>query len=293
LSSPEEDEHMSITLRFRGVRGSLATPGLDTAQVGGNTSCVEVRVGDHRIVLDAGSGLRALGDELVAQGGSHTTLLLSHLHWDHIQGLPFFAPIYAPGHRVDVVSGPNGVLPLADALRRQMCAPFFPVEFDDVAHQVGVHEARAGEVLRVGDATVRLARLNHPDPVWGYRIERGGHSVVYATDTEHYACVDPVLKKLAAGADVLIYDAQYSPEEYRGEHGMAKVGWGHSTWQAAVELARAAGVKKLVLFHHDPRRSDAGVAELEARAQAAFAGTIAAREGEVLEVSEGAVASAA
>ncbi len=282
-----------ITLRFRGVRGSLATPGATTARVGGNTSCVEVDVGDQRIVLDAGSGLRALGDELIATGPSQTTILLSHLHWDHIQGLPFFAPIYAPGHRVEIVSGGNGVMPLGDALRRQMSAPFFPVEFDEVAAQVAVREARAGETLAVGDATVRLARLNHPDPVWGYRIERGGRSVVYATDTEHYACVDPVLRKLATGADVLIYDAQYTPEEYRGEHGMAKVGWGHSTWQAGVELARAAGVKQLILFHHDPRRSDDAVAELEARAQAAFPATIAAREGELLHVSAGAVAAAA
>jgi phosphoribosyl 1,2-cyclic phosphodiesterase len=286
----------NITLRFRGVRGSLATPGPTTAAVGGNTSCVEVTVGDHRIVLDAGSGLRALGDELVAQGGSDTTLLLSHLHWDHIQGLPFFTPLYVPGHRVEVVSGANGVMPLHDALRRQMTAPFFPVELDDVAGRLDVREARAGEIVRVGDATVRLARLNHPDPVWGYRIERGGRSVVYATDTEHYACVDPVLRRLAAGADVLIYDAQYTPEEYRGDHGPAKVGWGHSTWQAGVELARAAGVRTLVLFHHDPRRSDDAVAELEARARAAFPGAVAAREGEVLDVAaaaDGVAASAA
>ncbi|MCA9676158.1 MAG: MBL fold metallo-hydrolase [Myxococcales bacterium] len=276
--------HPDIVLRFRGVRGSLATPGPSTVGVGGNTSCVEVQIGDARLVLDAGSGLRALGDELVATGGSHTTLLLSHLHWDHIQGLPFFAPIYTPGHRVEVISGGNGVMPLEAALRRQMCAPFFPVAFDDVTAQVSARELRAGETLRVGDATVRMARLNHPDPVWGYRIEHGGRAVVYATDTEHYACVDPVLRRLAADADVLIYDAQYTPEEYRGDGGPARVGWGHSTWQAAVELARAANVRRLVLFHHDPRRSDAAVADLEARARIAFPGTVAAREGDEIRV---------
>ncbi len=282
-----------ITLRFRGVRGSLATPGLATAAVGGNTSCVEVVVGDTRIVLDAGSGLRGLGDELVAGGPSQTTLLLSHLHWDHIQGLPFFTPIYLPGHRVEVVSGPNGVMPLADALRRQMSAPFFPVEFDEVSAQVSTREARAGEALKIGDVTVRMARLNHPDPVWGYRLEHGGRSVVYATDTEHYECVDPVLRKLAAGADTLIYDAQYTPEEYRGEAGPARVGWGHSTWTAAVELARAAGVRQLVLFHHDPRRDDDAVAAIEARARASFPSTVAAREGEVVTVGDDAAARAA
>ena len=280
-------QHTDFVVRFHGVRGSLATPGPATAAVGGNTSCVEVACGETRIVLDAGTGLRAVGDRLIAAGGSETTLLLSHLHWDHIQGLPFFAPIYAPGHRVEVVSGPNGVMALGDALRRQMSAPFFPVDFDEVSRQLSAREARPGDALAVGAATVRMARLNHPDPVYGYRIDHAGRSVVYATDTEHYACVDPVLRSLAAGADVLIYDAQYTPEEYP-----AKVGWGHSTWAAAVELARAAGVRSLVLFHHDPRRSDAGVAEIEARARAGFAGTIAAREGLVIDVAD-AVASAA
>jgi phosphoribosyl 1,2-cyclic phosphodiesterase len=270
---------MKLEVQFHGVRGSLASPGAATAGVGGNTSCVEVTCGDARIVLDAGSGLRGLGDRVVAAGPSSTTILLSHVHWDHIQGLPFFAPIYVPGHRVELVSGPNGVMPLDEVMRRQMAAPFFPVEWAQLPAEVRARDARPGERLAIGDATVTMARLNHPDPVWGYRIDAGGASVVYATDTEHYACVDPALRSLARGADVLIYDAQYTPEEYPG-----KVGWGHSTWTAAVELARAAGVRQLVLYHHDPRRSDAQVAEIEARAQDAFASTVAAREGLVIDV---------
>jgi phosphoribosyl 1,2-cyclic phosphodiesterase len=249
---------------------------------------VEVTAGDTRIVLDAGSGLRNLGDALVARGPTETTILLSHLHWDHIQGLPFFVPIYIPGNRVEVISGPNGVMPLEAALRRQMCAPFFPVELDEVSTQLKASEVRGGQPFRVGPMRVVAAKLNHPDPVYGFRIELGAHSVVYATDTEHYACVDPALRKLATGADILIYDAQYTPEEYPG-----KVGWGHSTWAAGVELAKAAGVKQLVLFHHDPRRSDAQVAELEARARAQFAGTVAAREGAILATGEVAPARAA
>ena len=269
--------HDDLSVRFLGVRGSLATPGASTAGVGGNTSCVEVTAGDTRIVLDAGSGLRTLGDSLVARGPTETTILLSHLHWDHIQGLPFFVPIYIPGNRIEVISGPNGVLPLEQALRRQMCAPFFPVEFDEVSTQLRAREVRGQQPFHVGPVRVFAAKLNHPDPVYGYRLEVGGKSIVYATDTEHYACVDPTLRSLAADADILIYDAQYTPEEYP-----AKVGWGHSTWSAGAELARAAGVKQLVLFHHDPRRSDAQVAELEGRARGVFAGTIAAREGMTL-----------
>jgi len=279
--------HVDLSVRFLGVRGSLATPGAATAGVGGNTACVEVTAGDTRIVLDAGSGLRALGESLVARGPTETTILLSHLHWDHIQGLPFFVPIYIPGNRIEVVSGPNGVMPLEAALRRQMGAPFFPVEFDEVSTQLRAREVRGQQPFHVGPVRCFAAKLNHPDPVYGYRLEVGELSIVYATDTEHYSCVDPTLRKLAAGADILIYDAQYTPEEYP-----AKVGWGHSTWSAAVELARAAGVKQLVLFHHDPRRTDAQVADLEARARGAFAGTVAAREGLTLVAGESARAAA-
>ncbi len=268
-----------LSIHFHGVRGSIAAPGVTTARVGGNTSCVEVLAGDNRIVFDAGTGLRGLGDRLIASGPSATTLLLSHLHWDHIQGLPFFTPIYVPGNWIEVVSGPNGAMPLGEALRRQMSAPFFPVEFDDVSRQVRAREARVGEPFAIGDVRVTMARLNHPDPVYGYRLEHKGASIVYATDTEHFACVDPALARLATDADVLIYDAQYTPEEYPG-----KVGWGHSTWEAAVALARSAGVRQLVLYHHDPRRTDDGVAAIEARTQAVFAGARAAREGDVLHV---------
>lgn len=277
-------------IHFHGVRGSLASPGVHTARVGGNTSCVEVNAGSTRIVLDAGTGLRDLGERLL-QGGSETrrktSILLSHVHWDHIQGLPFFTPIYVPGWEIDVISGPNGVMPLEEVLRRQMSPPFFPVAFDNLSSRVRAVDARPGRTFPVGpagDVAVTMARLNHPDPVYGYRIEWNGRSVVYATDTEHYSCVDPTLRKLAEGADLLIYDAQYTPEEYRGETGAARVGWGHSTFEAATELARAAGVGTLVLFHHDPRRADDEVAELEARARALFPGTLAAREGVTIAV---------
>lgn len=278
----------NFNLEFHGVRGSLAAPGASIARVGGNTSCVEVVAGDTRIVLDAGTGLRAVGERLVGQPSSHTTVLLSHVHWDHIQGLPFFPPIYVPGHRVDVVSGPNGFMPLEQVLRRQMSPPCFPVAFDDIAERVTARDVRPGHALRIGDVSVRMARLNHPDPVYGYRLDYRGSSVVYATDTEHWSCIDPTLRALAAGADVLIYDAQYTPEEYPG-----KVGWGHSTFAAAAELARAAGVGQLVLFHHDPRRDDDAVAEIEARARELFYQTSAAREGLRLDVLGGALADAA
>lgn len=267
-------------VRFWGVRGSIASPGASTAQVGGNTSCVEVRCGGQRLILDAGTGLRALGDSLLAEKQPiDAALLLSHFHWDHIQGLPFFVPAYLPSTKLTIVGSSDGRHSLRDKLSRQMTEPHFPVQLDDLSAELGYREARPNQALEIGDVRVKVARLNHPGGVFAYRIEHAGRSIVYATDTEHYACVDPVLKSLAEGADLLIYDAQYTPEEYPG-----KVGWGHSTWEAAVRLANAAGVRQLVLFHHDPRRSDEQVAALEARAATARPGTTAAREGSVMRV---------
>jgi hypothetical protein len=157
---------LGLSVRFLGVRGSIPVPGpLTTA--GGNTACVEVTAGDTRIILDAGSGLRSLGNERKAHGPRHSTILLSHLHWDHVCGLPFFTPIYVPGHRVEIASGPNGVMPTHEAIRALFRAPFFPVDFADIAPQVTVRELPANDRFTIGDITITLGKLNHPDPVYG------------------------------------------------------------------------------------------------------------------------------
>jgi phosphoribosyl 1,2-cyclic phosphodiesterase len=251
--------------------------------VGGNTSCVEVRCGAERLVLDAGTGLRVLGNALLRDKtpSMSMTLLLSHFHWDHIQGLPFFVPAYMPQTKLMVVGSSDGRHSLRDKLSRQMTEPHFPVQLDDLAAELTYREARPGQRFDVGDVHVRVARLNHPGGVYAYRLDHAGCSVVYATDTEHYACVDPALRTLAQGADVLIYDAQYTPDEYQ-----SKVGWGHSTFVAGTELAKSAGVGQLVLFHHDPVRTDEGVADIERAAQSLYAATIAAREGLVINVDD-------
>ena len=272
-----------MKIRFWGVRGSIASPGPDTAEVGGNTSCVEVICGATRIVLDAGTGLRALGNELLKNGDSLAmTMLLSHYHWDHIQGLPFFVPMYLKATDLSIIGAASGVLSVKETLERQMSAPVFPVRFDQVGARVSTREVEPNETFDVGEAKVTVARGHHPGGVVAYRIDHEGESVVYATDTEHYACVDPALRKLAEGAGVLIYDSQYVPEEYP-----AKLGWGHSTYVAGAELAQSSGVSELVLFHHDPTRADAGVRDIEARAQALFSNSSAAREGMVLDVRAG------
>ena len=271
-----------MEIRFWGVRGSIASPGPETASVGGNTSCVEVMCNSQRIVLDAGTGLRALGNALVATREPQSlALLLSHFHWDHIQGLPFFVPAYMPQTKLTIVGASDGRHSLRDKLSRQMTEPHFPVQLDDLSAQLTYREARPMQTFDLGEVRVKVARLNHPGGVFAYRLEHEGTSIVYATDTEHYACVDPALKNLAQGADVLIYDAQYTEEEYQ-----SKVGWGHSTYVAGAEVAKAAGVKRLVLFHRDPMRTDEGVMMIEMAAGALFENTIAAREGLVITTSD-------
>lgn len=262
-----------VRVRFWGVRGSIPSPGEHTVLVGGNTTCVEVEAGEDRIVFDAGSGLRGLGDAIMKRGGhGNVHLAFTHVHWDHIMGLPFFVPLYVPSAVVTLYSAQGTDLP--SVLRRQMGSPVFPVALDTVGADVRYVELSASARTQIGGLTLSSCLLNHPDPVMAYRVDVAGRSVVFATDTEHGTAADDDLVKLARGADVLIYDAQYTPEEYE-----TKRGWGHSTFEAGARIARAAGAKRLVLFHHDPSRTDVEVAAIVKRAKECFPETIAAREG--------------
>ena len=277
---------MTLEVRFWGVRGSIASPGPKTALVGGNTSCVEVLCGSERLIFDAGTGLRALGDSLIGSGEKKATLLLSHHHWDHIQGLPFFVPLYLPDSEIRIIGPKTEKHSMRDVLAHQMTSPVFPVRLNQVPSRLETEQIAPGHRLEVGGATISTAKLNHPGGCLAYRVDYQGKSVVYATDTEHYACVDPELRRLAAGADILIYDCQYTPEEYDGKVGPPRTGWGHSTFVHGAQLAMATGAKKLVLYHHDPRRDDDAVAAIEAQAQSLFVDSVAAREGLRLEVGQ-------
>lgn len=274
-----------FSVRFWGVRGSIPTPGPNTVQFGGNTSCIEVRVGGEILIFDAGTGIRGLGRKLLSELPVVARMFFTHFHWDHIQGFPFFAPAFVKGNRLDLFGAKKLTSTLAETLIGQMNFPNFPVHLEDMAATINFHDLREGEAVACGDAVISNTQLNHPGGCFGYRVDFAGHSVVIATDTEHYSCLDQKLVDLAEGADLLIYDAMYTPQEYVGSAQVAaKTGWGHSTWEEGVRVARAAHVRKLVLFHHDPDHDDAVVKQIETQARQVFAETEAAYEGLTIQL---------
>jgi phosphoribosyl 1,2-cyclic phosphodiesterase len=270
-----------LSVRFWGVRGSIACAGHSYERYGGNTSCIEVLCGDERLIFDAGTGLRALGKSLEPVEPVEIDLFLSHSHLDHIFGLPFFPCLFNPDNRVRLWAG--HLLPerrLKEVLGMVMADPLFPVPPEVFAAQTEYRDFRAGEILtpRPGIRLVTIP-LNHPNGATGYRIEFAGKSICYVTDTEHRKeGLDRAILNLVRGTDLFIYDATYTDLEYP-----QYIGWGHSTWQEGVRLAEAAKVRQLVLFHHDPAHDDVTMARIEAEAAAARPGTIAAREGMTLE----------
>lgn len=272
-------------VRFWGVRGSIPVPGPDTAEIGGNTSCVEVRCGESRIIFDGGTGLRLLGASWLKDMPLTAHLFFSHVHWDHIQGFPFFAPAFVKGNTIHMYGAANVTGTVETALAGQMETPNFPVHLSQLPATLQFHDLNEGETVTIdGEVRVTSAAGNHPGGVFAYRVDYRGHSVVYATDTEHYSIPDPKLVALARGADVLIFDTMYTPEEYAGEHGSPKTGWGHSHYEAGIALVKAAGIRRYVLFHHDPSQTDAMVREKERRARELYPDSLAAYEGLVLDL---------
>lgn len=268
---------------FWGVRGSVACPGPDTLEYGGNTSCVEMNCGDFNLIFDAGTGLRNLGDKLAGEELNYD-IFMSHTHIDHIAGFPFFKPVYSPKSRLKMWAGhllKNG-LTLKEVMESLMDQPFFPISVDLLESTIIWTDFEAGESIKLSDeVTLNTAPLVHPDGATGYRVNFNGKSVCYVTDTEHTpGKPDKNILKLIEGADVLIYDSTYTDGEFPGH-----TGWGHSTWQEGMRLCDAAGVKKFVAFHHDPYHGDKfmdGVAEALEKARPG--GGVVAREGMVLEV---------
>jgi phosphoribosyl 1,2-cyclic phosphodiesterase len=269
-----------FSVTFWGVRGSIACPGHEFERYGGNTSCVEVRCGEHLLIFDAGTGLRPLGVRLKGLSSLEIDLFLTHSHLDHIVGIPFFKPLFDAGNKVSFWAG--HLLPernLRDVLCTMMVPPLFPVPIDIFAAKTSYNDFAVGQTLQPRPGvTLRTAQLNHPNGATGYRIDYDGKSICYVTDTEHVAGkLDANILSLIEGADMLIYDSTYTEAEYPRYKG-----WGHSTWSEGLRLAEAAGVKTFVAFHHDPSHDDEfmdGVADALAKARP---GSLVAREGTTL-----------
>jgi phosphoribosyl 1,2-cyclic phosphodiesterase len=307
-----------MRVRFLGVRGSLPVPGPRTERYGGNTSCVEVITGaGTRIVIDAGTGIRRLGKELTgpemeAAGTGETHILVSHTHWDHIQGLPFFAPLYRPGNRVVVYAGHRNSDHLRSILASPTDAPYFPVPSNQVRAEVLFRELPEGARFEIHDARVQCTRLNHPYVATAYAVVADGARVAYVSDTapfadilfgEEFVAKPPVMDlplasrealramrgsvvALCEGADLVIYDTMFTPEDYQ-----LLPHFGHSRPSDAIEVSAEAGARALALYHHAPERSDDEIDLMLAEARTVAAGqglgVIAAYEGLDLPLGKG------
>jgi phosphoribosyl 1,2-cyclic phosphodiesterase len=273
-----------VKVKFWGVRGSIPVPGANTVRTGGNTPCVEVRSSDREIViLDAGTGIRLLGLDLLSRPSERlvAVLLFSHTHWDHIQGLPFFSPARLRHNRLVILGGHRVGRQLQQVLAGQMTDAYLPFALDDLQADLLIKEVHNGERIIVGDNTsVVPCLLPHPGGVFGYRIQNQSKVVVYATDINHpIGSLDPRIVELAQDADLLIHDAQFTRQE-KSE----RPDWGHSSWDEAVQVALQARVGRLALFHHDPMHTDDELDEIEKQAQQQFGATFLAREGMELTV---------
>ena len=276
-----------FTVHFWGVRGSIACPGSETVRYGGNTPCVEMRVGSERLIFDGGTGLRVLGQSLLAQMPVTGHLFFSHYHWDHIQGFPFFVPAFIKINTFYIYGtiAPDGST-VQHRLNDQMLHPNFPVPLQIMGADLKFVDISVGKSIKISDdIVVETALLNHPGEAVGYRVNWHNYSAAYVSDTEHFPDrLDENVLFLARNADVLIYDATYSDEQYHSEK-TSKVGWGHSTWQEAVKVAKAANVKRLVIFHHDPLHNDDFMDKTGEQVAEQFPNSLIAREGLSIQLS--------
>ncbi|HZP34128.1 MAG TPA: MBL fold metallo-hydrolase [Candidatus Acidoferrales bacterium] len=275
-------------LSFWGVRGSTPTVDRATWRYGGNTSCLELITPDGgRLILDCGTGLRILGNRLAASPEKtvQADILVTHYHWDHIQGIPFFAPLYSPHNKFHFYSFRSEFIG-QDSLKRvfeaQMAHPYFPVDLHAMSANREFTDVAGGDCFSIGKTRVTTCWLNHPQGCLGYRIETAVGTIVYATDNQPGNLeYDRNLRRFAEAADIFINDAQYTPQELERHRG-----WGHSSWREGVRIAEAAGVRNLVLFHHDPDSSDKAIDGILRDAREQFENTWAAAEGMVMTLGE-------
>ena len=261
-------------VKYYGVRGSTPTPGKLFDKFGGNTTCVYLKINNQNFIIDSGTGIRNLGLDLLKtfpNEGGHAHLFYSHTHWDHIQGLPFFIPLYMPKNRFDIygetkmvhVNGKNETWSIEDVLAMQQHFMYFPVTIKDLASKINFHELKPEVTLNTGNVEIYCKRLRHPNDSIGFRFNFNNKSFVYCTDIEHSDEMNKELVKFAKDADVMAYDCQYTPEEYI----TSKIGWGHSTYEAAADVAIKANIKQVHMIHHDPMHTDTFLLDMEKSAK--------------------------
>lgn len=271
-----------ITIKFWGTRGSIPVSGPGTAACGGNTSCVEITCGKHILLFDAGTGLKRVAEKFDAAGIKDFDLFLSHCHYDHIIGLPFFKPLYCPDMKGKVWSGHlGGTKTTRDIVDELMRWPYLPMGIETLSSALAYGDFRAGDRLTPRRGIVlHTAPLFHPGGAVGYRLDYKGRAIAYITDTGHEPGVlDPGMLGLIDKADLVIYDCALTEAEFPHYRN-----YGHSTWQHGVALCRAAGARRFAIYHHSPLRTDAELAVIEAEAQAAFPAAFVARDGLVVTV---------
>ncbi len=275
---------MAFTVKFWGVRGSIACATPNHMRYGGNTSCIEVMCNGYRLILDAGTGIRQLGTEMQKLEAEDFHILLTHTHWDHINGFPFFAPAYNSKMSIDILAGhlyeKGGIQKVLSA---QMDNPMFPIPLEAMTAQTNYVDFKMGDSFDLtNEVHIKTAPLNHPNGSSGYRIEHDGKSIAYITDTEHVPGeTDQNVLKLIEGADLVIYDSTYTEEEFP-----SKIGWGHSTWNEGLRLCKIANAKNLAIFHHDPDHDDDFMDNIAKLAKAQWDNTFVAVEGTTIDIAD-------
>ena len=268
-----------MKVKFYGTRGSVPTPDPDYFQFGGNTSCVQITFSTGRIaILDAGTGIRNLGNDLIRNSHEqydNINIILSHTHWDHIQGFPYFEPAYDPRRNITIsICGKERMgKDLESLFATQMQNDFFPVPLEKMGANFTFLQPDITTYEHPRGIKLVATKYSHRGDAYGYRIEEGDKTLVYCTDVEHKSGIDPNVVALSRNADLLIHDAQYTHEELK-----VKKGWGHSSWKQAIEVAEQAGVKKLALFHHDPEHNDTFLSNMEKECRKLFPNAFLARE---------------
>jgi len=280
LLGKETDREMTMKVKFYGTRGSAPAPGQQYSSFGGNTLCVLVTFEDGRIlILDAGTGLRNLGNEIIAgdyRQFDNICIAVTHTHWDHIEGLRFFKPSYDSRRHFTIATLNNGRRPneFADALSLQMQRCYFPLPLEKMGAQFTIAQVEASELSALCGAEITALKLNHPINTYSYRIHHDGKVLVYCTDVEHIDGIDEHVVAFAANADLLIHDAQYTDEELE-----TRKGWGHSSCHQAIEVGRRAKVKQLALYHHDPDHTDDFLSKFDMDCKKRYPWAFLAKEG--------------